>query len=78
MHNVYVEYDGGLNSATDNRIFEAANYEFGKGECDSGCELSGNQTRDLSFYYDSTSSALEAKRKLEEIPDIRVRVELEN
>lgn len=78
MHNVYVEYDGGINTATDGRIFEAADYQFGKGRCDSGCEIGGQQTRDVVFYYESSGSALEAERKLKEIPDIRVTVQLEN
>jgi len=77
MHNVYVEYDGGLNSAIDKRIFTAAGYDFGgKVKCDSGCMLCEEMTRDFSFRYESSQSTLEAERKLKEIPALRVRVEL--
>jgi hypothetical protein len=79
MHSVYVEYDGGLNSAMDNRIMAAADYNSGQESqvsCDSGCMLCEEMTRDFSFHYKSSESALEAERKLKEIPALRVRVEL--
>jgi hypothetical protein len=77
MHSVYVEYDGGLNSATDKRIFAAAGYGFDeKVKCDSGCMLCDEMTRDLSFRYEISEDALEAERKLKELPALRVRLEL--
>lgn len=76
MHYVFVEYDGGLSQATDEKIFAAADYDFDKGRCDSGCDIGGSQTRDLAFYYESSAKAMAAEVELKKIPDIRVKIEM--
>jgi hypothetical protein len=73
MHNVIVEYDGGIKSATDEAIFVAAGYvPDGPVKCDSGCMLSGTYTRDLVFRYEDAAQAVNAAENLRKLPDVRV------
>jgi hypothetical protein len=73
MHSVYVEYDGGMNAATDEAIYAAVGYVFdGPIKCDSGCMMGGARTRDLVFRFEDGEQAAEAAKKLRELSDVRV------
>jgi hypothetical protein len=81
MNTVYVEYDGGINRALEEKINTAASYDFGKEsdvKCDSGCCMFKPYTRDLLFRYESAQKAKNAEIKLRELDGVRVKITLEN
>lgn len=79
MNNVHVEYDGGIDVAKDDLLYEAASYVFGgEVKCDSGCGMSAPFTRDMTFMFPSASAAVIAAEKIMELHDVRVKVEIES
>ena len=77
MYTVNVEYDGGLNKATEDRINKAAGYTFDNDvKCDSGCILHEPFTRDITFTYPTAERAIHAAGAIRQIHGVRVKTEL--
>lgn len=75
MIDLVVEYDGGLDRETDDKI-EKVLKGTGAKPGGSGCCLFGKGTRDLCFNYPSVTKAKAAQKKLDaaKIEGVRTRV----
>jgi len=81
MNRVFVEYDGGIDAALENKIYEHCSYGFtqhNKIKCDSGCCMFPPYTRDLVFTYETAQEAIKAAEKLKETSGLRIRTELDS
>lgn len=77
LNKVYVEYDGGIDVAKEQSIYDAIEYQFNRG-CDSGCMMFPPFTRDMVFRFESASEAVNAAEKVRSVDGVRVRTELES
>lgn len=77
MNQVLVEYDGGLDTVTDEQINKAAGYSFDSNvKCDSGCMMTPPYTRDLAFRYENAEDAVAAAEELKKIDGVRVKTNI--
>jgi hypothetical protein len=75
MIDLVVEYDGGLNRETDDKI-EKVLKGTGARRGGSGCCMFGEGTRDLCFSYPSVTKAKSAQKKLDAVKIKGVRTQV--